>query len=54
MGRACSTQGESRNIYTVLVGEPEGKRSLGRPTSKWKDKIKLALRDTGWERSGLD
>jgi hypothetical protein len=31
MGRACSTNGEKRNIYRILVGKPERKRPLGRP-----------------------
>jgi hypothetical protein len=25
--------GEKRNVYRLLVGKPEGKRSLGRPRS---------------------
>jgi hypothetical protein len=25
MGRACSTNGEKRNAYRLLVGKPEGK-----------------------------
>jgi hypothetical protein len=29
MGRACSTNGEKRNEYRILVGKPEGKRPLG-------------------------
>jgi hypothetical protein len=24
MGRACSTHGEKRNAYRILVGKPEG------------------------------
>jgi hypothetical protein len=31
MGRACSTYG-GREVYRVLVGKPEGKRPLERPT----------------------
>jgi hypothetical protein len=31
MGRACSAYVEGRGVYRVLVGKPEGKRSLGRP-----------------------
>jgi hypothetical protein len=31
MGRACSTNGEKRNAYGILVGKPEGERPLGRP-----------------------
>jgi hypothetical protein len=30
MGRECSTHGEKRNAYRILVGKPEGKRLLGR------------------------
>jgi hypothetical protein len=30
--RACSTHGrDEKNVYRILVGEPEGKRLLGRP-----------------------
>jgi hypothetical protein len=28
MGRACSTNGENRNAYRILVGKPEGMRPL--------------------------
>jgi hypothetical protein len=31
MRRACSTNGEMRNAYRILVGKLEGKRPLGRP-----------------------
>jgi hypothetical protein len=30
-----------RNAYKILVGEPEGKRPLGRPRRRWKDNIVL-------------
>jgi hypothetical protein len=33
-----------KNPYKVLVGIPEGKRSLGRPRCKGKDTIKIDLR----------
>jgi hypothetical protein len=29
MGGPCSTNGEKRNAYRLLVGKPEGKRPLG-------------------------
>jgi len=29
--------GERRGIYRVLVGNPEGKRPLGRRRHRWKD-----------------
>jgi hypothetical protein len=34
---------ESRVAYRVLVGKPEGKRSLGRMRHRWKDNSKLDL-----------
>jgi hypothetical protein len=33
--------GERRGAYRVLVGEPEGKRPLGRPRLRWEDNIKV-------------
>ena len=35
--------GEGRGVHNVLVGKPEGKRSLGRPRSRWEDNIKMDL-----------
>jgi hypothetical protein len=35
--------GEKRNVYRLLVGKPEGKRSLGRPRRRWIDNIKINL-----------
>jgi len=35
VGGACSTYGESRDVYNILVGNPEGKRPLGRPMHRW-------------------
>jgi hypothetical protein len=31
VGGACSSDGEKRGVYKVLVGKIEGKRPLGRP-----------------------
>jgi hypothetical protein len=36
--------GEKRDAYRILVGTPEGKRSLGRPRSRWVDNIEMNLR----------
>jgi hypothetical protein len=36
--------GANRNIYRILVAEPECKRSLGKPKSRWGDNIKMDLR----------
>ena len=38
---------ERRDVYRVLVGEPEGKRSLGRPRRGWEDNIKMDLQEVG-------
>jgi hypothetical protein len=35
--------GETRNVYRLLVGKPEGKRPLGRPRRKRVDYIKIDL-----------
>jgi hypothetical protein len=40
--------GEERNMYSVLMGKPEGKRPLGRPRRRWEDGIGMDLRETGW------
>jgi hypothetical protein len=45
MGMACSTNGEKRNAYKILVGKPEGKRPLGRPRRRCMDNIKINLRE---------
>jgi hypothetical protein len=47
MGKACSTNGEMRNAYRILIGKPDRKRSLGRPSRKWVDNIKMDLREIG-------
>ena len=39
--------GEWRGVYRVLVGEPEGKRPLGRPRRGWEDNIKMDLQEVG-------
>jgi hypothetical protein len=52
MGRACSTTGEMRNTYRILVGIPEGKRPLRRSRRRWVDNIKMDLREIGWD--GMD
>jgi hypothetical protein len=51
-GGACSTTGESRGVYRVLMGKPEGKRLLGRARSRWKDNIKKDLQKVKCEGTG--
>jgi hypothetical protein len=40
------------NEYRILVGKPKGTRSLGRPRRRWKDNIRMDLREIGW--GGMD
>jgi hypothetical protein len=39
--------GKGRNVYRDLVGKPEGKRTLGRPTRRSEDWIKKKLKEMG-------
>jgi hypothetical protein len=48
MGGPCSTNGEKRNAYRLLVRKSEGKRPLGRPRSRWVDNIRMDLGEVGW------
>ena len=48
MGGACSAYGERKSVYRVLLEKPEGKRSLGRPSCRWEDNIKMDLQEVGW------
>jgi hypothetical protein len=42
---------EGRGVCRVLVGRPEGKRPLRRPRRRWKDNIKMDLREIGIDES---
>jgi hypothetical protein len=44
--------GETRNVYRILAGKPEGKRPLGRPRLRWVYIIKMDFREVGWD--GID
>jgi hypothetical protein len=41
--------GERRNAYRILVGNSEGKRSLGRPSRRWVDNVEMDLGEVGWD-----
>jgi hypothetical protein len=40
------------NAFRKLMGMPEEKRPLGRSRRRWVDKIKMDLREIGWD--GMD
>jgi len=44
--------GEKRDVYTVLVRKPEGKRPLGRPRLRRENNIKIDLQEV--ECGGMD
>jgi hypothetical protein len=43
---------KKRIAYKILVGNPEGKRPLGRPRRRWENNIKIDVREIGWD--GMD
>jgi hypothetical protein len=45
MAGACSSDGEGRDVYRVLVGKREGKRPLGIARRRWEDNIKNDLQE---------
>jgi hypothetical protein len=42
---------DRRSAHSVLVGRPEGKRTLEKPWCRWKDNIIMDLQEVGW---GMD
>jgi hypothetical protein len=54
MGRTCGANGGGKRGHRVLVGNPEGKRPLGRPRRRWKDNIKMDVQEVGGGSWGLD
>ena len=38
---------EMKGVHKILVGKPEGKRTLGRPRRRWEDNIKTDLEEVG-------
>jgi len=39
---------EMKDVHSVSVGKPEGKKPLGRPRSRWEENIKINLQEVGW------
>jgi hypothetical protein len=53
-GGHVARMGEKRDMYRLLVGKPEGKRSLGRLRRRWIDNIGMDLLEIGLsDRTGL-
>jgi hypothetical protein len=47
MDGACSSNGEGRYLYRVLVRKPERKRPLGRPRRRRENNITMDLQEVG-------
>ena len=47
MGRACNTYGVKERCVRVFGGEPEGRKTLGRPRLRLEDNIKIHLLGVG-------
>jgi hypothetical protein len=43
---------EMWNAYKILIGNKQYKRLLGRPGHRWEGRIRMDLREIGWE--GMD
>jgi len=52
VGWACSTMGERRGVYRILVRISEGKRPLERPRHRREDNIKMDFQEVEFE--GMD
>jgi hypothetical protein len=44
--------GEKSNAYRIFVVKPEARRSLGRPSHRWMNNIKIDVRELSW--GGMD
>jgi hypothetical protein len=47
MGGDVALMGEERGVYNVLVGKPEGKKPLARPSRRWVYNIRMYLQEVG-------
>jgi hypothetical protein len=46
MDRACSRYGGG--AQGIMVGRPEGRKPLGIPRYRWKENIKMDLKEVQW------
>jgi len=53
IGETCSSlmhEGDEECIHTILVGRPQEKKPLERPSSRWELNTKVDVKETGFER----
>jgi hypothetical protein len=48
MDRALARMEDSTGAYRILVGKPEGRKTLGRPRLRWENTIKMDFSDVEW------
>jgi hypothetical protein len=48
VGGSCGTHGRGGESVQTLVGEPEGKRLLGRPRRRWEVGVRMDLTEISW------
>jgi hypothetical protein len=48
MGGACSTHGGKRNVYRILVANPERKGPVERSRRRYRDNIKTDLEEVAF------
>jgi hypothetical protein len=52
MAKLVARMGETGNSYKILVGKPEEKRTLGRPSCRLDANVSWHPKNVGWE--GVD
>ena len=52
LAERVARMGESRGVYLISVGKPEGNGPLRRPRRRWEKNIKMYLQEVGFE--GVD
>jgi hypothetical protein len=50
MWQVATVQHHYKNVYKMLAENPEGKRPVWRPRSRWEGNIKMDLQKIGWWR----
>ena len=49
----CYLCEEGRSAFKILIGAPTGKRSLGRHMRRWKDNVRMDLKEVGIDTKDL-
>jgi hypothetical protein len=52
MDGAYVTHGEMTSAYKILVGNPDWKKPLRKPSRRWENNIRMDFREIDWE--GVD